>query len=158
MEKLNLKVTLLSYISVVLTFFMPLVPLLLLVFFAVVADTFAGRWYAKKQGKEVLSEITRKGFVNKMFTYGGGLTFIFILDSWVLNDFVMMYFPKEYLSTLFTALFIIWIEYSSIDEKVRWQTGKGITERIFEFVRSIKKAIGVIINIKKHRDNEPGAV
>jgi len=83
---------------------------------------------------------------------------IFLLDRWVLNDFVMMYFPKEYLSTLFTALFIIWIEYSSIDEKVRWQTGKGITERIFEFVRSVKKAVGVIINLKKQKDDEPGAV
>jgi len=48
MEKINLKVTLLSYISVVISFFTPLVPLLLLVFFAVVADTFVGRWYAKK--------------------------------------------------------------------------------------------------------------
>ena len=148
MEKLNLKVTLLSYISVVISFFTPLVPLLLLVFFAVVADTFVGRWYAKKQGKEVLSKITRRGFVNKMLTYGGGLTFIFLLDRWVLNDFVMMYFPKEYLSTLFTALFIIWIEYTSVDEKIRWQTGKGITERIFEFVKSIKKTISVLINMR----------
>lgn len=154
MEKLNLKVTLLSYISVVISFFTPLVPLLLLVFFAVVADTFVGRWYAKKQGKEVLSKVTRKGFVNKMFTYGGGLTFIFLLDRWVLNDFVMMYFPKEYLSTLFTALFIIWIEYTSVDEKIRWQTGKGITERIFEFVKSVKKTVATIVNLREQRDNQ----
>ena len=155
MEKLNIKATLLSYISVIITFFTPLVPLLLLVFFAVVADTFVGRWYAKKQGKKVLSKITRKGFVNKMFTYGGGLTFIFMLDSWVLNDFVMMYFPKEYASTLFTALFIIWVEYTSVDEKIKWQTGRGITDRIFEFIKGIKKTIGLIIDLKKDKIDEP---
>ena len=148
MDKVTFKATLLSYISVVISFFMPLAPLLILVFFAVVADTFVGRWYAKHQGVPVTSKKTREGFVSKMVSYGGGLTFIFLLDSWVLNDVVMMYFPKDHLSTLLTALFLIWIEYSSIDEKVKWVKGKGITDRIFEFIRKAKKAVGIIKDFK----------
>jgi hypothetical protein len=148
MDKVTFKATLLSYISVVISFFMPLAPLLILVFFAVVADTFVGRWYAKQQGEEITSKKTREGFVSKMVSYGGGLTFIFLLDSWVLNDVIMMYFPKDHLSTLLTALFLIWIEYSSIDEKVKWVKGKGITDRIFEFIRKAKKAVGIIKDFK----------
>ena len=142
------KLTILSYLSVVISFFIPLAPLLVLVFFAVVADTFVGRWYAKRTGEEVTSKKTREGFVSKMVSYGGGLTFIFLLDSWVLNDVVMMYFPKDHLSTLLTALFLIWIEYSSIDEKVKWVKGKGITDRIFDFIRKAKKAVGIIKDFK----------
>lgn len=148
MDKVTFKATLLSYISVVISFFMPLAPLLILVFFAVIADTFVGRWYAKQHGVQVTSKKTREGFVSKMVSYGGGLTFIFLLDSWVLNDVVMMYFPKDHLSTLLTALFLIWIEYSSIDEKVKWVKGKGITDRIFEFIRKAKKAVGIIKDFK----------
>jgi len=148
MDKVTFKATLLSYISVVISFFMPLAPLLILVFFAVIADTFVGRWYAKHQGVPVTSKKTREGFVSKMVSYGGGLTFIFLLDSWVLNGVVMMYFPKDHLSTLLTALFLIWIEYSSIDEKVKWVKGKGITDRIFEFIRKAKKAVGIIKDFK----------
>jgi len=142
------KLTILSYLSVVISFFIPLAPLLVLVFFAVVADTFVGRWYAKRKGEEVTSKKTREGFTAKMVSYCGGLTFVFLLDSWVLNDIVIMYFPKEHLSTLLTALFLIWIEYSSIDEKIKWATGKGITDRIFDFVKKVKKGLGIIKSVK----------
>lgn len=142
------KLTILSYLSVVISFFIPLAPLLLLVFFAAVADTFVGRWYAKRIGEEITSKKTREGFTAKMVSYCGGLTFVFLLDSWVLNDIVMMYFPKDHLSTLLTALFLIWIEYTSIDEKVKWATGNGITDRAFDFVRKVKKGLGIIQSVK----------
>lgn len=142
------KLTILSYLSVVISFFIPLAPLLVLVFFAVVADTFVGRWYAKRIGEEVTSKKTREGFTSKMVSYCGGLTFVFLLDSWVLNEIVMMYFPKDHLSTLLTALFLIWIEYSSVDEKVKWATGNGITDRVFDFVKKVKKGLGIIRSVK----------
>ena len=79
MEKISYKGAILAYISTLITFFMPLAPLLVLVFFAVVADTFVGRWYAKREGKPVTSKKTREGFTIKMITYGGGLVFIYLL-------------------------------------------------------------------------------
>jgi CDP-diglyceride synthetase len=154
MEKISYKGTILAYISTLITFFMPLAPLLVLVFFAVLADTFVGRWYAKKEGKEVTSKKTREGFTLKMITYGGGLVFIYLLDVWILNKFVLHYFPQEYLSTLFTALFLIWIEYTSVDEKIKWTTGKGITDRLFEFVSKIKKTIKTLVDFRDQRNVE----
>lgn len=148
------KITILSYLSVVISFFIPLAPFLVLVFFAVVADTFVGRWYAKREGKEVTSKKTREGFTLKMITYGGGLVFIYLLDVWILNKFVLHYFPQDYLSTLFTALFLIWIEYTSVDEKVKWTTGKGITDRLFEFVSKIKKTIKTLVDFREQRNVE----
>jgi hypothetical protein len=146
MDKFKIKI--LSYFSVVISFFIPLAPLLVLVFFAVVADTFVGRWYARRIGEEIISKKTREGFTAKMVSYCGGLTFVFLLDSWVLNELVMMYFPKDHLSTLLTALFLIWIEYTSIDEKVKWATGNGITDRAFDFVKKVKKGLGIIRSVK----------
>jgi CDP-diglyceride synthetase len=154
MEKISYKSAILAYISTLITFFMPLAPLLVLVFFAVLADTFVGRWYAKKEGKEVTSKKTREGFTLKMITYGGGLVFIYLLDVWILNKFVLHYFPQEYLSTLFTALFLIWIEYTSVDEKIKWTTGKGITDRLFEFVSKIKKTIKTLVDFRDQRNVE----
>jgi CDP-diglyceride synthetase len=154
MEKISYKGAILAYISTLITFFMPLAPLLVLVFFAVVADTFVGRWYAKKEGEEVTSKKTREGFTLKMITYGGGLVFIYLLDVWILNKFVLHYFPQEYLSTLFTALFLIWIEYTSVDEKIKWTTGKGITDRLFEFVSKIKKTIKTLVDFRDQRNVE----
>ena len=154
MEKISYKGAILAYISTLITFFMPLAPLLVLVFFAVVADTFVGRWYAKREGKPVTSKKTREGFTIKMITYGGGLVFIYLLDVWVLNKFVLYYFQQEYLSTLFTALFLIWIEYTSVDEKVKWATGNGITDRVFDFVSKIKKTIKVLVDFRQQRNGE----
>jgi len=154
MEKISYKGAILAYLSTIITFFLPLAPLLLLVFFAVVADTFVGRWYAKRESKEVTSKKTREGFTMKMITYGGGLVFIYLLDVWVLNKFVLHYFPQENLSTLFTALFLIWIEYSSVDEKVKWATGKGITDRVFDFVSKLKRTIKVLVDFRQQRNVE----
>jgi hypothetical protein len=36
---------------------------------------------------------------------------------------------------------LIHLEYTSIDEKVKWRTGKSITERIGDFVRRLKDVI-----------------
>jgi hypothetical protein len=148
MDKITFKATLLSYISVVISFFIPLAPLLVLVFFAVVADTFVGRWYAKRTGEVITSKKTREGFTAKMVSYCAGLTFVYLLDSWVLNELVMMYFPKDHFSTLLTALFLIWIEYTSVDEKVKWATGNGITDRVFDFIKKAKKGLGIIRSVK----------
>jgi hypothetical protein len=122
--------------------------MLILVFIVSVIDTFVGRWYARTQKILVTSKKTRTGFVSKMIYYTGGLVFVYLLDRWILNDMVRLYTSKDYLSTAFTALFLIWIEYSSIDEKVKWVKGKGITDRIFEFIRKAKKAVGIIKDFK----------
>jgi len=142
----------LSYLSLVVSFFVPLAPMLILVFIVSVIDTFVGRWYARTQKILVTSKKTRTGFVSKMLYYTGGLVFVYLLDRWILNDMVKLYTSKDYLSTAFTALFLIWIEYTSIDEKIKWAKGKGITDRLFDFVRSIKKTIIVIKEIKPNQN------
>lgn len=140
-----------SFLSILGTFFLPAAPLACLVFFAVLIDTAVGRWYAKRNNEEVTSKKTRIGFVTKMITYGAGLFFIFLLDKFLINDFMLLYFPKEYLATAFTTMFIISIEYSSVDEKIKWATGKGISDRVIEFVKKIKKTINLV---KEFNPNE----
>jgi divalent metal cation (Fe/Co/Zn/Cd) transporter len=143
-----MKKILLPYLYILWGFFTPLAPLLTLVFISIVIDTFVGRWYAKQTNKPILSKITRVGVVRKLITYFGGLTFIFLVDTWILNNFFLMYFQFDLLLTHIVTLFIIWIEYSSVDEKIKWVKGKGITDRVCEFIRKVKKGVSVVKETK----------
>jgi hypothetical protein len=46
--------------------------------------------------------------------------------------------------TRFFASLLIWVEYQSIDEKIKWVKGKGLTDRIVEFGKSLKKIVGFV--------------
>jgi hypothetical protein len=149
MESFNLKTTILSFFSMLISFFAPLVPLIIVVIFATLIDTYVGRWYAKKKGELITSRKTRIGLTNKIIGYSIALLFTYILDSLILNETVMLYFPKEHLTTSLACLLLVFIEYSSVDEKIKWATGKGITDRIFAFIRGIKKIFTEVKSFKE---------
>ncbi len=144
-----MKKILLPYIYTIWGFFTPLAPLMFLIFISIVVDTFVGRWYARKRNKPVTSRITRVGVCRKFITYFGGLVFIFLLDKWILNEFFLLYFPKELLLTHLTTLLIIWIEYTSVDEKIKWVKGEGITDKVMLFISKLKKGISIAKETKE---------
>ena len=141
MDGNELKTIIASYLLSLVAFFTPLAGMVLLITFAVVIDTYVGRSYAKWSGKVVTSAKTRVGFIRKMVTYSISILFSFLLDHFILNDFIKMIIDKDYLFTIIATLFLIHLEYTSIDEKVKWRTGKSITERIGDFVRRLKDII-----------------
>lgn len=141
MDKLELKSFLMTYLLSLAAFFTPVAGMVLLVTIAVVIDTFVGISHAKWKGEVVTSGKARIGFIRKMITYSVGLLFAFLLDHLIINDFVKLLFDKDYLFTIVTTLFLISLEYSSVDEKVRWMSGKGITERVNSFIRNMKDII-----------------
>lgn len=144
-----MKKILLPYLYTIWGFFTPLAPLMFLIFISIVVDTFVGRWYAKERKKLVTSRITRIGICRKLITYFGGLVFIFLLDKWILNEFFLLYFPKELLLTHLTTLLIIWIEYTSVDEKIKWVKGEGITDKVMLFISKLKKGISIAKETKE---------
>lgn len=122
-----------------------------------VVDTFYGRWAAKqiaiREDKnprdEVTSKKTRVGFISKILSYEIGIILAFLVDKWILNFIVMSFFPIEYLVTKLIGLFIIWIEFTSIDEKIYRVKGYKMMDKFSEFVKKIKKTISCLVDFKK---------
>jgi hypothetical protein len=130
-----------QFLLVFLAFISPLLPLALLVTFASVIDTFVGRWYARKKKEEVTSRLTRLGLMRKLIIYFTALVFSFLVDKFMINEIARNYIWFDWAFTKFVASLLIWIEYTSVDEKIKWIKGKGITDRIIEFGRSIKSLV-----------------
>lgn len=131
-----------QFLLAFLAFISPLFPLALLVTFAAVIDTFVGRWYADKKGEVVTSRITRLGLMRKLIIYFTALIFCFLVDKFMINEIARNYIWFDWAFTKFIASLLIWIEYTSIDEKIKWIKGEGITDKIVKFGRSLKSLIG----------------
>jgi hypothetical protein len=130
-----------QFLLVFLAFISPLLPLALLVTFASVIDTFVGRWYARQTNVLVTSRKTRLGLMRKLIIYFTALVFSYLVDRFMINEITRNYIWFDFAFTKFVATLLIWIEYTSVDEKIKWVKGKGITDRIIEFGRALKSLI-----------------
>jgi hypothetical protein len=54
----------------------------------------------------------------------------------------------DFAFTKFFASLLIWVEYGRIDEKIKLVKGKGLTDKIVEFGKSLKKIVGFTKEIK----------
>jgi hypothetical protein len=127
---------------VFLTFVSPLFPLMLLVSIMTLIDTWVGRWYAKKQGEVITSRKTRLGLTRKLIIYFLVVFVSYLVDYVIVNEIMRNYIWFDWAFTKFFTLVLLWIEYTSIDEKVKWTYGRGLTDRVVDFAKSLKKIIG----------------
>jgi hypothetical protein len=131
-----------KFLMVFLAFISPLFPLAMLVSLFSLIDTFVGRWYARQTNDIVTSKKTRIGLTHKLIIYFVVLITSYSVDYVIVNEISRNYIWFDWAFTKFFASVLIWVEYTSIDEKIKWVKGKGITDRIVEFARSLKKMIG----------------
>lgn len=125
-----------------LAFVSPIAPLALLVSMFSIIDTFVGRWYAKKIGETVTSRKTRLGLTRKLLIYFVVVIMAYLVDRFIINEIMRNYIWFDWAFTKFFASVLIWVEYTSIDEKIKWIKGKGLTDRVVEFAKSLKKMVG----------------
>ena len=67
---------------------------------------------------------------------------MYLIDKFIVNEITRNYIWFDWAFTKFFASILIFIEYTSIDEKIKWIKGKGLTDRIMDFGKSLKKIIG----------------
>jgi hypothetical protein len=145
-----MKLTILNNFWIVfLAFIAPLQPLMLIITLMVIFDTFVGRWYAKKKGELITSKITRKGITMKLMVYLSVIILVYLIDRNIVNEITKKYIWFDYLFTKFWTGLFVWIEYTSIDEKIRWIKGEGISEKIKRFIKSIKDTVFSFTEVKK---------
>jgi len=124
-----------------LTFMSPLFPLMMIITIATIFDTFVGRWYAKQKGELITSGKTRRGLCVKLIIYLSVILFSYFIDYYIINEITRKYIWFDYGFTKLWTGFFIWIEYTSIDEKVKWVKGEGITDKIKKFFSGLKSII-----------------
>lgn len=131
-----------NFLMIFTAFISPLLPLALIISLFIIIDTFVGRWYARQKGEIITSRKTRIGFCRKTLFYFLVLICVYLIDKFIVNEITRNYIWFDWAFTKFFASILIWIEYTSIDEKIKWIKGKGLTDRIVDFGKSLKKIIG----------------
>ena len=113
---------------------LPIAPLLFVMVGAIFADTGFGIWSAYKRKQKITSRAA-SAVVSKILLYCGSVFFLFLIDSYMLNEITKLFVPIELLLTKFTALIFSFIEVLSIRENIKLATGVDYFEKAKNIVR-----------------------
>jgi hypothetical protein len=121
-----------------MAFFAPIALIILAIGLAILADTIVALALTKSK---FTSKRLRHGILSKTIAYEASVLLLFLIDYAMINDAMLTVFSVPYVVTKLAGLFLIGIEISSIDEKIRDKYGddKGIISRFKKFIISIKK-------------------
>ena len=137
--------------AIILSFFLPIVGILILIAASVILDTITGIWKAKKL-KQPITSRRLSAIISKILLYEATVMLFFAMDKFLLNDIVMQFFSIDLLTTKILALVLVSIEVISINEnyyaiyqKDLWYALKNLFARAKEVTSDFK-------NIKKNED------
>jgi len=121
-----------------MAFFAPISLIILAVGLAILTDTIVALALTKSK---FTSKRLRHGILSKTIAYEASVLLLFLVDYAMINDAMLTVFSVPFVVTKLAGLFLIGIEISSIDEKIREKYGddKGIISRFKKFISSIKK-------------------
>lgn len=110
----------LNYIfTSLLLFFVPIQGLLIAVGSAIILDTFTGIFKSiKLQGFESIRSRKLSNVISKMALYEICIIFLFLIDKFVINEFVKHAFGFEFMFTKICAILLIFVELVSIKENI----------------------------------------
>ena len=110
----------LQYLSAsLLLLFAPIYGLLVAVGAAIILDTFTGIFKAiKLHGFKSIRSRKLSNIVSKMFLYEVCILFLFLMDKFLLNEFIIRTFGIEFMFTKICAILLMFIELVSIKENI----------------------------------------
>ena len=130
--------------------FVPIVGLLIAVGSAIILDTFTGVFKSiHLNGWKSIKSRTLSNVISKMALYEICILFLFVIDNFVLNEFVKSAFGFEFMFTKVCAITLIFVELVSIKENVE-ETFKidiwALLKQAFNRAKEIKSDINEITN------------
>jgi len=135
--------------SSMLLLFLPTQGLLIAVGAAIMLDTFTGIFKSIKLGgtKAIRSRIL-SNIISKMALYEVCILFLFLIDRYVLNEFIIRSFGITYMFTKICAILLIFVELVSIKENIE-ETFKiniwTLLKKVFIRAKEIKTDVDEII-------------
>jgi Bacteriophage holin family len=143
-----------KYINYIFTslilLFVPIYGLLIAVGSAIVLDTFTGIFKSiKLNGWKSIRSRKLSNIISKMALYEICIVFLFLIDNFVLNEFVKSAFGFDFMFTKICAILLIFVELVSIKENIEetfkidiWQ----LLKKSFNRAKEIKSDINDITN------------
>jgi Bacteriophage holin family len=135
-------------IQLVCAFLLPIKILIFLVGFMIVLDTITGIWKARKR-KEKITSHKLSQIISKMVLYNVGVISVFVLDKFLLGEFVLIFTSIEFFITKLVAIFFCTIELLSINENIKIIYGLNFWEIFKKLVKRVKEAKDGISDITK---------
>jgi hypothetical protein len=130
--------------AIILSFFLPIVGILILIAASVILDTITGIWKAKKL-KQPITSRRLSAIISKILLYEATVMLFYAMDYFLLNDIVISFFSIELLTTKVLALVLVSIEVISINENYRaiyqkdlWDALKNLFARAKEVTSDFK--------------------
>lgn len=103
----------------ILLLFVPIHGLLVAVGTAIILDTFTGVFKSiKLNGWKSIRSRNLSQIISKMMLYEICILLLFVIDKFVINEFVKHSFGFEYMFTKICAILLIFIEFISIKENI----------------------------------------
>jgi hypothetical protein len=100
-------------------FFMPIHGLLVAVAMAIILDTFTGVFKSiKLHGFRSIRSKKLSTIVSKMLLYEVTVLLLFLMDKYLLNELVILWFGIEFMFTKMCAIVLIFIELVSVKENI----------------------------------------
>lgn len=138
-------------ISIICSFFLPIVPLLLIVGLFIFSDTIVGIWKAKKLKERVTSR-RLSAIISKMVLYQSAVILIFLMEKFIIGDMVTYFVSIPLFLTKIVSCVLCSIEGKSIDENVTAITGVSIWERFKLLLKRAKEVKKEIADTAKNND------
>ena len=119
----TIKNSALKLITIICSFFLPISGILGLLFALILADTATGIWKAKHQKQEITSR-KLSAIISKLLLYELCVILFFLIDYFILNDIILVFFSVPLMLTKVLALVLASIEIMSVSEN--WRIVKGV--------------------------------
>lgn len=110
----------LNYIlSSLVVLFIPIQGILISVGMAIILDTFTGVFKAVKlNGWQSIKSRTLSQIVSKLLLYEVCILLLFVIDKFILNEFIIKWLGINYMFTKICAILLIFVELVSIKENI----------------------------------------
>lgn len=131
------KLILTTLLGLLLAFLTPVIPLILTILAAILFDTATGIWKSKKLKQKITSKLMSK-IISKLFLYEGALILFFVIDKFMMGDFIALFMDIPLVLTKLVAMVFIYIELKSINENIEEVTGKGFWKYLKEMLHRAK--------------------
>ena len=106
-------------VSSLILLFVPIYGLLIAVGAAIVLDTFTGIFKSVKlRGWSSIRSRVLSNIISKMALYEVCILFLFVIDKFLLNEFILHWFGFTFMFTKICAILLIFVELVSIKENI----------------------------------------
>lgn len=142
----SIKQSMAQLLAVIGAFFLPISGILFLIGFSIAVDTITGVWKSKKLGIPITSR-KLSAIVSKLFLYEVAVIGFYLIDYWILNDIILVFFSIPLMLTKILSLVLVSIECISINENIKAVKGVDIWQglkNLFARAKEIKQDLNEI--------------